>query len=171
VVIITWRLSKKVWLSNFTVWRRIENMNYNTECELIKQIKSWCCFAHWWIPWFCQSVLLAFVGHIYKNQADKEILMCKALPTHRRRFISLIWTWLKKKRPSLKRMCLYCTEVAQSMVAHFKATAPECTSSHCIMHCQAIPDRKLPHAVLDEVMKTRFYECGECIWANRVHFQ
>jgi hypothetical protein len=47
--------------------------------------------------------------------------------------------------------------------AHVKAIAPESISSHCIIHHQVLPDKKLPNILLDEVVKTKFYECEECI--------
>jgi hypothetical protein len=41
-------------------------------------------------------------------------------------------------------------------IAHVKAIAPECTNSHCIIHCQVFAAKKIPNklkVVLDEFMK------------------
>jgi hypothetical protein len=42
-------------------------------------------------------------------------------------------------------------------IAHVKVVAPECTSSHCIIHRQVLAVKKFPNAlntVLDEVVKS-----------------
>jgi hypothetical protein len=79
------KVIRNVTLSNFTILRRIEDLSFNIECELIKQTESSQGFAMQVdesTDVASPSVLLAFVVYIFNNQVEEEMLMCKPLPIH-----------------------------------------------------------------------------------------
>jgi hypothetical protein len=92
--------------------------------------------------------------------------MCKPVPIHNTTgeyIVNLIDLYMAEKGLSWKQRVDICTDGALSMVgktrsfiAHVKAIAPECASSHWIIHCQTLAVKEIPNALktmLDEVVK------------------
>jgi hypothetical protein len=78
--------------------------------------------------------------------------MCKALPTDGtiEDTFSVIDQYLAERGQSWKQCVGVCTVGTQLLVgetcglsAHVNAIAPECTSSHCIIHQQALAVKKI----------------------------
>jgi hypothetical protein len=83
-------------------------------------------------------------------QVEEEILMCKPLPTLTtgEDTFNLTDLCMAEKGLSWKQSVDICTDGMWSMVgkkcgfvAHVECIAPECTSSHCVIHHQALVKR------------------------------
>jgi hypothetical protein len=93
------------------------------------------------------------------------MFVCKPLPTHTTEedIFNLTDLYMAEKCCSWNQCVDICIDGTQLMVgkvcgftAHVKATVPECTSSNCIIHCQALIRKKISKAlkkVLDEILK------------------
>jgi hypothetical protein len=78
-----------------------------------------------------------------EEQVEEQIFTGKPLLTHTTRedILNLTDMYIAENSVSWKQCVDICIDTAQSMVqktygyiAHVKATAPECISSHCIIH-------------------------------------
>jgi hypothetical protein len=144
--------------SNSTVSGTIRDVSCNTECELIKQIKSSQGFdmlIDESTDVASLSLSLTFVRYIYNSQVEEKMFMCRSLPTHtvREDIFYLTGLYVAEKGLSWKQCVDVCTDGAQLIVgkicdfiAHVKALVSECTSSHYIIHHQALAVKKTPNA-------------------------
>jgi hypothetical protein len=81
--------------------------------------------------------------------------MCKCLPTHTTEDIfNVTDLYMVEKGFNWKQCVDICTDGAQSIVgktcgfiAHVKAIGPECISSLCIIHCQALAMKRIQNAL------------------------
>ncbi|XP_077175804.1 SCAN domain-containing protein 3-like isoform X2 [Paroedura picta] len=154
-------------LSASTVTRRIEEIAEDIEMQLLERINK--------SPWYAlqvdestdvdnKAILLAYVRYLYQEDVHEDMLCALSLPTTTTTaelfnsldgFISGKLKWSS---------CVgICTDGAAAMTgrlsgltARIKEVAPECESTHCIIHREMLASRKMPpelNSVLDDIVK------------------
>ena len=155
-------------LSNNTLQRCIQAIADSIEEELISRLRSCNAFS-------LQldhstdveglSILLVFVRYILNATVGEDLLLCKSLESHAcgEEIFNLLDDYIKRHNISWHKCTDVCTDDAKVMVGKFsgavtriKSVAPGCTSSHCILHSQALVARNSPlplKLVLDDAVK------------------
>ncbi|XP_041840400.1 SCAN domain-containing protein 3-like [Melanotaenia boesemani] len=154
-------------LSASTISRRIEEIAEDIETQLLERINT--------SPWYAlqvdestdidnKAILLVYVRYAHQEDVHEDILCALSLPTKTTAaelfkslddYISgnLKWTF-----------CVgICTDGAAAMTgrlsgltARIKEVAPECESTHCVIHREMLASRKMPpelNSVLNDVVK------------------
>ncbi|XP_077187017.1 SCAN domain-containing protein 3-like isoform X2 [Paroedura picta] len=154
-------------LSASTVSRRIEEIAEDIEAQLLERVNK--------SPWYAlqvdeytdvvqKAMLLAYVRYLYQEDVHEDMLCALSLPTNTTAaelfksldgFISGKLKWSS---------CVgICTDGAAAMTARLsdltariKEVAPECESTHCIIHWELLASRKMPpelNSVLSDIVK------------------
>ncbi|XP_078241910.1 SCAN domain-containing protein 3-like [Pogona vitticeps] len=154
-------------LSASTVSRRIDEMAEDIEAQLLKRIKE--------SPWYAlqadestdvdnKATMLVFVRYIFQEDVHEDMLCALLLPTNTTAaelFKSLNDYMSGKLNWSF---CVgICTDGAAAMTGRIsgfstriKEVAPECESTHCVIHREMLASRKMPpelNKVLQDVIK------------------
>ena len=154
-------------LSASTVTRRIEEIAEDIETQLLKRINT--------SPWYAlqvdestdvenKAILLVYVRYLYQEDVHEDMLCALSLQTKttaRELFKSLDGYITGKLTWSF---CVgLCTDGAAAMTgrlsgltARIKEVAPECESTHCIIHREMLASRKMSpefSSVLNDVVK------------------
>jgi hypothetical protein len=155
-------------LSDTTVRSRTHEMARNIEDELVSRVRA--------SPYHALqldestdvsglAVLLVFVRYIHADRVEENMLMCHPLDTHTTAlsiFEAMDNYYTGHDIPWAK--CIdVCTDGARAMVgvlnglaALIKKQCPNCTSSHCMLHREALASMHLPPSlkvVMEEVVK------------------
>lgn len=161
------KLLSTVPLSNDTVSRRIKEMADNIKTELITRFRN--------TKFALQmdestdvaglAVLLVFVRYQYQTSFEEDLLLCKPLPSNTTgaEIFKMLNTFFTTNQIPWEHCVDVCTDGAKAMVgktagavARIKEVATKCTSSHCILHRQALAVKKMPLSlttVLNEAVK------------------
>ena len=103
--------------------------------------------------------------YILNATVEEDLLLCKSLESHAsgEEIFNLLDDYIKMHNISRHKCTDVCTDGAKAMVGKFsgavtriKSVAPGCTSSHCILHRQALVARNIPlplKLVLDDAVK------------------
>ena len=154
-------------LSASTVTRRIEEIAGDIETQLLERINT--------SPWYAlqvdestdvdnQAILLVYVRYLYQEDVHEDMLCALLLPTKTTAaelFKSLDGYISGKLKWAF---CVgICTDGAAAMTgrlsgltARIKEVAPECESTHCVIHREMLACRKMPpelSSVLNDVVK------------------
>ena len=154
-------------LSASTVTRRIEEIAEDIETQLLERINK--------SPWYAlqadestdvdsKAILLVYVRYLYQEDVHEDILCSLSLPTKTTAaelFKSLDDYISGKLKWSF---CVgICTDGAAAMTGRLsglttriKEVAPECESTHCVIHREMLASRKIPaelNSVLNDVVK------------------
>lgn len=157
----------QVSLSASTVTRRIEEIAEDIEAQLLERINT--------SPWYAlqvdestdvdnKAILLVYVRYLYQEDVHEDMLCALSLPTNTTAaelFKSLDGYMSGKLKWSF---CVgICTDGAAAMTgrlsgltARIKEVAPECESTHCVIHREMLASRKMPpefNSVLNDVVK------------------
>lgn len=149
-------------LSASTVTRRIEEIAEDIETQLLERINN--------SPWYAlqvdestdidnKALLLVYVRYLYQEDTHEDMLPTKT--TAAELFKSLDDYMSGKLKWSF---CVgICTDGAAAMTgrlsgltARIKEVAPECESTHCVIHREMMASRKMPQelsGVLNDVVK------------------
>ena len=154
-------------LSASTVTRRIEEIAKDIETQLLERINT--------SPWYAlqvdestdvdnKAILLVYVRYVYQEDVHEDMLCALSLPSNTTAaelfkalngYISGKLNW---------SFCIgICTDGAAAMVgrlsgltARIKEVAPECESTHCMIHREMLASRKMQpelKSVLNDVVK------------------
>ncbi|XP_059213683.1 SCAN domain-containing protein 3-like [Centropristis striata] len=154
-------------LSASTVTRRIEEIAEDIETQLLERIEK--------SPWYAlqvdestdvdnKAILLVYVRYLYQEDVHEDMLCALSLATNTTAaelFKSLDGYMSGKLKWAF---CVgICTDGAAAMTgrlsgltARIKEVAPECESTHCIIHREMLASRKMPlelNSVLNDVVK------------------
>ncbi|XP_074472575.1 SCAN domain-containing protein 3-like [Sebastes fasciatus] len=154
-------------LSASTVTRRIEEIAEDIETQLLERINT--------SPWYSlqvdestdvdnKAILLVYVRYLYQEDVHEDMLCALSLltkTTATELFKSLDDYMSGKLKWSF---CVgICTDGAAAMTgrlsgltARIKEVAPECESTHCVIHREMLASRKMPpelSSVLNDVVK------------------
>lgn len=154
-------------LSNDTVARRIKDLAENVKTELISRLKcrKFALQMDESTDVAGLAVLLVFVRYQYEHSIEEDLLLCKALETNTtgEEIFKLVNSYLNQNEIPWDNCVDICTDGAKAMVgktagavARIKAVAKNCSSSHCIIHRQALAAKNMPFplkTVLDESVK------------------
>ena len=150
-----------------TITRRIGEIAEDIETQLLGRINT--------SPWYALQVdestdidnkatLLVYVRYVYQEDVQEDMLCTLSLPTRTTaaELFKLLDDYISGK---LKwSFCVgICTDGAAAMTgqlsgltARIKEVAPECESTHCVIHREMLASRKMPpelKSVLDDVVK------------------
>lgn len=159
---------QKVPLSNNTVKRRIDDMSSNIEETLILQLQE-CTYFALQIDESTDvtnmAQLLVFVRFDYHEDIREEFLFCKPLEsnTTAENMFNVIDLYVLKLGVPWQKCVGICTDGAKAMYGHLtglaakvKKVAPECQSTHCMIHREALASKDMPeslHTVLTDAVK------------------
>lgn len=154
-------------LSATTVTRSIEEIAEDIETQLLERINT--------SPWYAlqvdestdldnKAILLVYVRYLYQEDVHEDMLCALSLPTKTTAaevFKSLDDYISGKLKWSF---CVgICTDGAAAMTGRLsglttriKEVAPECESTHCVIHREMLASRKIPpklNSVLNDVVK------------------
>jgi hypothetical protein len=99
---------------------------------------------------------------MYNSCAEEQMLMCKPLPAYSTdgHIFNQVDLYMAENGLGWKHCVNICTRSMVwrmcDFVSHVKAIAPERSSSHCIIHCEALDLKMIPNALttmLGEVVK------------------
>ncbi|GFS73616.1 zinc finger BED domain-containing protein 5 [Trichonephila clavipes] len=111
------------------------------------------------------AILLVIVRYPYENSFEDDMLMCSPLPTNTtgEEIFNKINRFFEENNLSWNDCVDVCTDGANAMtgntaglVSRIKIKAPNCSSSHCILHRQALAMKQIPSnlkLVMDEAVK------------------
>lgn len=158
-------------LSASTVTRRIEEIAEDIETQLLERINT--------SPWYAlqvdestdidkKAILLVYVRYLYQEDMHEDLLCALSLPTNTtgaELFKSLDGYISGQLKWSF---CVgICTDGAAAMtgrlsglIARIKEVAPECESTHCLIHREMLASRKMSpefNSVLIDVVKVINY--------------
>jgi hypothetical protein len=157
----------KIPLSNDTVARRIKDLSESIRAELSVRLKS-CDFALQMdesTDVAGLAVLLVFVRCQFEHSIQEDLLICKALESNTTgaEIFNLVNNYFIENGISWDNCIDVCTDGGKAMVgktagavSRIKAIAKNCSSSHCIIHSQALAVKNMPlslKTVLDESVK------------------
>ncbi|GFW33091.1 zinc finger BED domain-containing protein 5 [Trichonephila clavipes] len=153
-------------LSNDTVSRRIHDLASYVKQELVTRLQK--------ARFVLQidestdvaglAILLVIVRYLYENSFE-DMLMCSPLPTNTtgEEIFNKINIFFEENNLSWNYCIDVCTDGAKAMtgntaglVSRIKIKAPNCSSSHCILHRQALAMKQMPSnlkLVMDEAVK------------------
>lgn len=150
---------QKVPLSNNTVKRRIDDMSSNIEETLILQLQE-CTYFALQIDESTDvtnmAQLLVFVRFDYHEDIREEFLFCKPLEsnTTAENIFNVIDPYLSKVGIPWQKCVGICTDGARAMYGHLtglaakvQKVAPECQSTHCIIHREALVSKDMPESL------------------------
>ena len=156
-----------VQLSNDTVSRRIGDLAGYIKQELVARLQN-----NKFVLQMDEStdvaglaVLLVIVRYPYKHSLEEDLLMCSSLPTNTtgEEIFNTINIFFEENQLDWNDCIDICTDGAKAMtgrtagaVSRIKMKAPNCSSSHCILHRQSLAVKKMPpnlKLVLDEAVK------------------
>lgn len=155
-------------LSNTTVQRRINSVSDAIEQELLSRLISCDAYALQMdesTDVAGLAVLLVFVRYDYENDIHEEMLLCEFLQSNvtGETVFDVIDTYIQKNNIGWEKCVDVCTDGAPSMigiisgvVTRIKAVAPNCKSSHCMLHRNALVTKPLPprlKTVLEDAVK------------------
>lgn len=154
-------------LSATTITRRIEEIAEDIETQLLERINT--------SPWYAlqvdestdldnKAILLVYVRYLCQEDVQEDMLCALSLPTKTTAaelFKSLDDYISGKLKWSF---CVgICTDGAAAMTGRLsglttriKEVAPECESTHCVIHREMLASRKIPpelNSVLNDVVK------------------
>ena len=155
-------------LSNNTVERRIQDLASDVENELICRLRS--CDAY-----SLQldestdvsglAVLLVFIRYTFEKSIEEDLLLCESLKgnTTGEEIFNIVDSYFRIHEIPWGKCVDVCTDGAMSMVgkisgvvARIKGVSFTCTSSHCVLHREALVAKKISTSlknVLDEAVK------------------
>ncbi|GFX79545.1 zinc finger BED domain-containing protein 5 [Trichonephila clavipes] len=111
------------------------------------------------------AILLVIVRYPYENSFEEDMVMCSPLPTNTtgEEIFNKINIFFEENNLSWNDCIDVFTNGAQAMtgntaglVSRIKIKAPNCSSSHCILHRQALAMKQMPSnlkLVMDEAVK------------------
>lgn len=154
-------------LSNDTVSRRIHDLASYVKQELVARLQK--------TRFALQmdestdvtglAILLVIVRYLYERFFEEDMLMCSPLPTNTtgEEIFNKINIFFKEINLSWNDCINICTDGAKAMtgktagaVSRIKSKAPNCSSSHCILHRQTLAMKQMPSnlkLVMDEAIK------------------
>ncbi|XP_074039499.1 zinc finger BED domain-containing protein 5-like [Leptinotarsa decemlineata] len=147
---------EKIPLSNDTVKRRIVEMSSSIEEQLLLQLRECNYFAlqvdeSTDIKNMAQ--LLVFIRFDYQSEVKEEFLFCKPLESNTKAedIFNVINEYIMKAGISWFKCVGLCTDGAKAMSGHLsglgariKKVAPECQSTHCVIHREALASKGMP---------------------------
>jgi hypothetical protein len=162
-------------LSNDTVKRRIGDCADHVEEVLISRLK----LCKYFVLQFDEStdcaglaILIVFVRYFFENIIYEDLLFCKPLESHTtgKDVFEIINNYFTEKGLSWEKCIDVCTDGAPAMVGRLsgavtriKQVAANCTSSHCMLHREALATKSMPvemKTVLDTSVK--IVNCIKC---------
>ncbi|GFU33830.1 zinc finger BED domain-containing protein 5 [Trichonephila clavipes] len=154
-------------LSNDTVSRRIHDLASYVKQELVTRLQK--------ARFVLQidestdvaglAILLVIVRYPYEISFEEDMLICSPLPTNTtgEEIFNKISIFFEENNLSWNDCIDVCTDGATAMtdntaglVSRIKIKAPNCSSSHCILHRQALAMKQMPSnlkLVMDEAVK------------------
>lgn len=154
-------------LSNDTVSRRIHDLASYVKQELVTRLQK--------TRFALQmdestdvaglAILLVIVRYPYESSFEEDMLMCSPLLTNTtgEEVFNKINIFFEENNLSWNNCIDICTDGAKAMtgktagaVSRIKNKAPNCSSSHCILHRQALAMKQMPSnlkLVMDEAVK------------------
>ncbi|GFY07032.1 zinc finger BED domain-containing protein 5 [Trichonephila clavipes] len=154
-------------LSNDTVSRRIHDLASYVKQELVTRLQK--------ARFVLQidestdvaglAILLVIVRYPYENSFEEDMLMCSSLPTNTtgEEIFNKINIFFEENNLSWNDCIDVCTDDAKAMtgnttglVSRIKIKEPNCSSSDCILHRQALAMKQMPSnlkLVMDEAVK------------------
>ncbi|GFV88733.1 zinc finger BED domain-containing protein 5 [Trichonephila clavipes] len=154
-------------LSNDTVLRRIHDLASYVKQELVTRLQKarFVLQIDESIDVAGLAILLVIVRYPYENSFEEDMLMCSPLPTNTtgEEIFNKINIFFEENNLSWNDCIDVCTDGAKAMtgntaglVSQIKIKAPNCSSSHCILHRQALAIKQMPSnlkLVMDEAVK------------------
>lgn len=155
-------------LSNGTVSRRIRDVSSWIETKVCDELRS---ASHWALQIDEStdvsglSIMLAFVRYRHQFEICEELLLCRPVGTHStgESTFNLIDTYLEDNQRSWQGCVNVCTDGAgaitgpeKGFVTRVKRVSPRTSSSHCIIHREALAARNIPRSlktIPDEAVK------------------
>lgn len=159
---------QKIPLSNNTVKRRIVDMSSNIEEQLSLQLQQCTYFAlqvDESTDVTNMAQLLVFVRFDYHGEVIEEFLFCKPLEsnTTAELIFNIIDEYVLKVGIPWSKCIGLCTDGAKAMsgkltglAVKIKKVAPECRSTHCVIHREALAAKGMPenlNSVLSDAVK------------------
>lgn len=154
--------------SNNTVSDRIHKISDYIEDELIQRLKNCKAFAMQLdesTDVAGLAILLVFVRYPFEESMEEDMFLCAPLETNATggEMFEIINCFMRKHDLDWNKCVNVCSDGAASMVGKLKGTvsrikhvAPNCTSSHCILHRHALVAKHIPpdlKNVLDEAVQ------------------
>ncbi len=111
------------------------------------------------------AILLVFVRYPFEESMEEDLFLCTPLETNatREEIFKIINCYMRKHDHDWDKCVNVCSDGAAAMVGKLKGTvsriknvAPNCTSSHCILHRHALVAKNIPpdlKDVLNEAVK------------------
>lgn len=157
----------KIPLSNDTVARRIRELSEFVKTELFSRLKSreFALQMDESTDVAGLAVLLVFVRYEFERSIEEDLLICEALESNTTgaEIFNLVNKYFVENDISWDNCIDVCTDGAKAMVgktagavSRIKTIAKNCSSSHCIIHRQALAVKKMPvslKTVLEESVK------------------
>lgn len=147
---------EKIPLSNDTVKRRIVEMSSSIEEQLLLQLRECNYFAlqvDESTDITNMAQLLVFIRFDYQSEVKEEFLFCKPLVSNTKAedIFNVINEYIMKAGISWSKCVGLCTDGAKAMSGHLsglgariKKVAPECQSTHCVIHREALASKGMP---------------------------
>ena len=154
--------------SNNTVSNRIHKISEHIEEELLQRLQKCSAFS-------LQldestdvaqlSILLVFVRYDFESSIEEDLFLCTSLETKTtgEEIFKILDSYVPKHNLNWHKCIDVCTDGAAAMVgkvkgvvSRIKNVAPNCSSSHCVLHRHALVGKKIPDElknVLDNAVK------------------
>ncbi|XP_014298159.2 zinc finger BED domain-containing protein 5-like [Microplitis demolitor] len=154
-------------LSNDTVSRRIHDLSTYVKQELVTRLQKtrFALQVDESTDVAGLAILLVIVRYPYESSFEEDMLMCSPLPTNTtgEEIFNKINIFFEENNLSWNNCIDICTDGAKAMtsntaglVSRINNRARNCTSSHCILHRQALAMKQMPpnlKLVMDEAVK------------------